>query len=169
MSWISLSLISGRTLACLLKISTNLDHIDMSYCSLSGSIISEMMEECCRMNIILGAEVLRLEGNDLSDINGKSLADIISVISLPGDTFTWSDYSFTAYNVEKLVESIGESETLDWEKIDMSRINLSSISGKTLACLFKISTELVHIDLRHCNLSGSILTEMMEECHQWCS
>ncbi|XP_033127639.1 uncharacterized protein LOC117125276 [Anneissia japonica] len=166
MSGINLSSVSGRTLACLCKISTQFIHIDMSDCNLSGSIINEMMEECCRMNVVLKDNMFSLKGNDLSDIDGKSLAKLVSVISHPDhdDNFIWSDYSLTADNLEKLVESMGKSETLNWKMIDMSEINLSSVSGRTLACLCKISTQLIHIDMSHCSLSGSIINEMMEEC-----
>ncbi|XP_033127037.1 uncharacterized protein LOC117124812 [Anneissia japonica] len=177
---INLSSISGRTLACLCKISTHLIHIDMRYCSLSGSILNEMMEECCRMNVALKDNMLSLEGNNLSNIDVKSLAKLVSIFNhtdgplrmrrrMRSDysyPFPWSDYSLTANNLEKFVESIGENETLNWKRIDMSRINLSSIRGRTLACLCKISTHLIHIDMRHCSLSGSIINEMVEECRR---
>ncbi|XP_033115504.1 uncharacterized protein LOC117115710 isoform X2 [Anneissia japonica] len=178
MSRINLSLIRGRTLAQLLKVSPHLIHIDMSHCNLSFSIINEMMEECCRMNVVLKNNMLRLEGNDLSDIDSKSLAELIRVIRRPHHTFDnyllrcikprntlkWRDYSLTSDHLEKLVDSIGENETLNWTRIDMSKVNLSLIRGRTLAQLLKVSPHLIHIDMSHCNLSFSIINEMMEEC-----
>ncbi|XP_033115507.1 uncharacterized protein LOC117115711 [Anneissia japonica] len=163
MSRINLSSIRGRTLAHLLKACTHLIHIDMSDCSLSGCIVNEMMDECHRMNVELNNNMLKLESNDLSDINGKSLTELVRVI-YEHYTFKWKDYSLTSDNLEKLVESISENETLDWERIDMSRINLSSIKGRTLAHLLKACTHLIYIDMSHCSLSGSIINEMMEEC-----
>ncbi|XP_033105162.1 uncharacterized protein LOC117107568, partial [Anneissia japonica] len=165
MSRINLSSIRGRTLAQLLKVSPHLIYINMSHCNLSGSIIDEMMEECCRMNVVLKDNMLILRGNDLSDINNKSLAELIRVIDDRYDsTLKWSDYSLTSDHLQKLVDSVGENETLNWDEIDMSRINLSSIRGRTLAQLLKVSPHLIHIDMSHCNLSGSIINEMMEEC-----
>ncbi|XP_033100641.1 uncharacterized protein LOC117104094 [Anneissia japonica] len=164
LSRINLSSVSGITLARLFKICPVLNHIDMSYCSLSGSIVNEMMEECCRMNVVFNDIILSLWGNDLSDIDGKSLAELVRVICLcDNETFSWSDYSLTAGNLEMLVESVGENITLNWDSIDLSGINLSS-SGKTLARLFKICPVLKHIYMSYCSLSGSIVNEMMEEC-----
>ncbi|XP_033119512.1 uncharacterized protein LOC117118892 [Anneissia japonica] len=161
---VNLSPVSGITLARLFKNSPDLKHIDMTYCSLSGSIVNEMMEECRRMNVVLEDIRLSLQGNDLSDIDGKSLADLVKVTIKPYQTFIWSDYFLTVDNLEKLVKSIGENITLNWERIDFDRINLSSISGRTLACLVKISPYLIHIDMSYCSLSGRIVNEMMEEC-----
>ncbi|XP_033127022.1 uncharacterized protein LOC117124801 [Anneissia japonica] len=171
LSKINLSSVSGRTLACLLKISPDLRHIDISYCSLSGSIVNEMMEECGRMNVALEDEILVLKGNDLSDIDGKSLAELVRVIhnffyikDYANEPFRWSDYSLTADNLEKLVESVGVNMRLMWKRIDLSRINISSISGRTLAGLFKVSPDLSHIDMSYCSLSDSTVNEMVKEC-----
>ncbi|XP_033122225.1 uncharacterized protein LOC117121210 isoform X1 [Anneissia japonica] len=164
LSGINLSSISGKTLASLFKICPVLKDIDMSNCSLSGSIVNEMMKECCRMNVVLKDNMLSLKGNDLSDIDGKSLAELVRVICLHYETFSWSDYSLTAGNLEMLVESVGENITFNWVMINLSGINLSSISGKILAHLFKISPDLNHIDMSNCSLSGRIVNEMMEEC-----
>ncbi|XP_033103349.1 uncharacterized protein LOC117106113 isoform X2 [Anneissia japonica] len=167
---INLSSISGKTLACLINISPDLIHIDMRHCSLSGSIVNEMMEECDRMNVVLKDNLLQLEGNDLSDIDGKSLAELIrayvedSVFDFKG-AFIWRNYSLTADNLQNLIESVSVvNKTLTWHSIVLCHINLSSISGKTLACLIKISPDLIHINMRLCSLSGSIVNEMMEEC-----
>ncbi|XP_033100638.1 uncharacterized protein LOC117104090 [Anneissia japonica] len=130
LSNINLSSISGRTLACLVKISPDLVHIDMSYCNLSGRIVNEMIEECCGMNVVLKNKMINLG----------------------------------AGNLEMLVESVGENITLNWQFIDLSNINLSSISGKTLACLVKISPDMIHIDMSYCSLSDRIVYEMIEEC-----
>ncbi|XP_033121757.1 uncharacterized protein LOC117120779 [Anneissia japonica] len=162
LSKINLSSVSGRTLACLFKISPGLSHIDMGYCSLSVSIVNELMEECGRM---LKDNMLGLEGNDLSDIDGKSLAELVRVVNKAYESFRWSDYSLSADNLQNLVESgVNMRLTLNWKRIDLSKINLSSISGRTLACLVKISPDLIHIDLGYCSLSVSIVNEMMEEC-----
>ncbi|XP_033121423.1 uncharacterized protein LOC117120519 [Anneissia japonica] len=167
LSRINLSSVSGITLARLFKICPDLMHINMSYCSLSSRIVNEMMEECCRMNVVLKDNMLSLKGNDLSDIDGKSLAELVMVVRksyYEDGIFSWSDYSLTAGNLEMLVESVGENITLNWDSINLSGINLSSISGKTLACVFKISPHLIHIDMSNCSLSGRIVNEMMEEC-----
>ncbi|XP_033122721.1 protein NLRC5-like, partial [Anneissia japonica] len=177
LSTVNLSSISGKTLACLIKISPNLIHIDMSFCSLSSRIVNEMMEECCRMNVVLKDNMLSLKGNDLSDIDGTLLAELVRVVRkscevlklsrfhhINMNVFEWRDYSLTADNLEKLVESVGENITLNWQVIKLSKINLSSISGKTLACLVKISPNLIRIDMSNCSLSGRIVNEMMEEC-----
>ncbi|XP_033112565.1 uncharacterized protein LOC117113365 isoform X2 [Anneissia japonica] len=166
LSNINLSSISGKTLACLVKISPDLIYFDMSHCSLSGSIVKEMMEECGRMNVVLKDNLLRLEGNDLSDIDGKSLAELIKAFFLDyKGIINWLDHSLTADNLQNLIESVSVvNKTLTWHEIELSNINLSSISGKTLACLVKISPDLIHIDMSHCSLSGSIVKEMMEEC-----
>ncbi|XP_033098912.1 uncharacterized protein LOC117102655 [Anneissia japonica] len=172
LSRINLSSISGITLARLFNICPDLKHIDMSYCSLSGRIVNKMIEECCRMNVVLNDIMLSLKGNDLSDIDGKSLAELVRVIcqfdsdyyGYEDAIFSWSDYSLTAGNLEMLVESVGENITLNWEVINLSRINLSSISGKTLARLFKISPDLGNIDMSYCSLSGRIVNEMFVEC-----
>ncbi|XP_033105161.1 uncharacterized protein LOC117107567, partial [Anneissia japonica] len=164
---IDLALVSRTTLGHLFKVSPHLIHINMRYCNLSGSSINEMMEECCRMNVVLKDNMLRLMGNDLSDIDSKSLAELIRVIGEPyhpldnylqGHTkphiiLQWSDYSLTSDHLEKLVESIGENETLNLTRIDMSKINLSSIRGRTLAQLVKVSPYLIHIAMSECNLS----------------
>ncbi|XP_033098961.1 uncharacterized protein LOC117102689 isoform X2 [Anneissia japonica] len=166
LSWINLSSISGKTLACLFKIFPDLSFIDMSQCRLSGSIVNEMMEQCDRMNVVLKDNMLDLKGNDLSDIDGKSLAELLRVFQHLG-TLSWSDYSLTADNLQKLVDSVGVNKTFSLNMtggINLSGINLSSISGKTLACLFKIFPDKKHIDISHCSLSGSIVNEMMEEC-----
>ncbi|XP_033112562.1 uncharacterized protein LOC117113364 isoform X2 [Anneissia japonica] len=170
LSNVNLSSISGKTLACLIKISPDLIRIDMRHCSLSGSIVNEMMEECDRMNVVLKDKSLQLEGNDLSDIDGKSLAELIRAYAVPfhldsEGNFNWRNHSLTADNLQNLIESVSVvNKTLTWDWIDLSNINLSSISGKTLACLIKISPDLISIDMRHCSLSGSIVNEMMEEC-----
>ncbi|XP_033113016.1 NACHT, LRR and PYD domains-containing protein 12-like [Anneissia japonica] len=180
MSKINLSCISGKTLSCLFNVSPDLIYIDLSNCSLSGSIVNEMMEECGRMNVVLKGKILRLEGNYLSDINGESLAEVMvnyldRVITMhqkclfyrPGvGSFIWRDYRLTADNLHKLVESVGENKTLSSNIVDvnLNRINLSSISGKTLACFLKIFPDISHIDMSHCSLSGSIVNEMKEEC-----
>ncbi|XP_033121740.1 uncharacterized protein LOC117120766 [Anneissia japonica] len=163
-SRINLSSTSGKTLACIFKIFADLIHIDMRHCSLSGNIINEMMEECGRMNVVLKDKLLSLDGNNLSDINGKSLTKLANVLYLHYDTFRWSEYSLTTVNLKKLVESIGENERLNFERIDLSGIKLSSVTGRTLACLFKISPDLRHVDMSHCNLTGSIVNEVMKEC-----
>ncbi|XP_033121719.1 uncharacterized protein LOC117120748 [Anneissia japonica] len=160
---VNLSLVSGRTLACLFKISPYLSHIDMRYCSLSSSTVNEMMEECGRMNVALVEKNLILKGNDLSDIDGKSLAELVGVVNTQYRPFKWRNYSLSADNLQQLVES-GVNMRLDWKMIDLSKINLSSISGTTLACLVKISPDLSHIDMSHCSLSGSIVNEMIEKC-----
>ncbi|XP_033115522.1 uncharacterized protein LOC117115719 [Anneissia japonica] len=160
-----LASISGRTLACLLKVCKDLIFFGMRQCNLSGSIINEMMDECHRMNVVLKVNMLSLRDNDLSDINCKSLAEFFRVIYDPY-TFRWRDYSLTSDNLEKLVESIFENETLNWKRIDMSKTNLSSISGRTLARFLKVSPHLIYIGMSHCNLSGSIINEMMDECHR---
>ncbi|XP_033115542.1 uncharacterized protein LOC117115728 isoform X3 [Anneissia japonica] len=171
LSKINLSSVSGRTLACLIKISPDTSHIDMSYCSLSGIIVNEMMEECGRMNIVLEDNMLRLKGNDLSDIDGKSLVELVRVNHPPYkhfgafNPFRWSDYSLSADNLQRLVESgVNMRLRLNWKRIDLSKINLSSVSGRTLACLIKISPDTSHIDMSYCSLSGIIVNEMMEEC-----
>ncbi|XP_033121755.1 uncharacterized protein LOC117120778 isoform X2 [Anneissia japonica] len=163
LSKINLSSVSGRTLACLFKIFPNLSVFDMSYCSLSSSIVTEMMEECGRMNVVLKNNMLELEGNDLSCIDGKSLAELVRVVTPYGGTFTWSDYALSADNLQRLVES-GVNMRLHWKRIDLSKINLSSVSGRTLAFLFKISPDLSHIDMSYCSLSDIIVNEMIEEC-----
>ncbi|XP_033114176.1 uncharacterized protein LOC117114597 [Anneissia japonica] len=159
-----LTTISGKTLAYLFKISTDLMQINMDNCSLSGRIVAEMMEECSRMNVVLKDSMLTLEGNNLSDIDGKSLAELVRVIDREHFTFRWSNYSLTANHLERLLESIDENWMLHWRSLDLSRISLARISGKTLAYLFKISTHLVYINFNYCSLSGSIVSEMMEEC-----
>ncbi|XP_033111380.1 uncharacterized protein LOC117112413 [Anneissia japonica] len=159
LSNINLSSISGKALACFVKIFPYLYRLDLSQCNLSGSIVNEMVEECGRMNVVLKDNMLNLKGNDLSDIDGKSLAEIVRVVNLK-----WSDYSLTPGNLQKLVESIGLNRNLTLRNVDLSNINLSSISGKTLACFVKICPCLYRLDLSQCNLSVSIVNEMMEEC-----
>ncbi|XP_033100364.1 uncharacterized protein LOC117103856 isoform X2 [Anneissia japonica] len=163
LSGIDLSSVSGRTLACLFKISPDLSRIDMSHCSLSVSIIIEMMEECGRLNVALKDNMLVLVDNDLSDIDGKSLAALLRVVFKQHGVFRWSDYSLSADNLQRLVES-GVNMKPNWKVIDLSKINLSAVSGRTLACLVKISPDLSHIDMSYCSLLVSIVNEMMKEC-----
>ncbi|XP_033113099.1 uncharacterized protein LOC117113772, partial [Anneissia japonica] len=149
--------LDGKTFGTLLKMLPKLCYFNMSCCSLSGSIVNEMMEECGRMNVVLKDNLLQLEDNDLSDIDGKSLAELIKAFFLDLEgIFNWRNHCLTADNLQNLIESVSVvNKTLTWHWIDLSNINLSSISGKTLACLVKISPDLIHINISYCSLSGT--------------
>ncbi|XP_033122226.1 uncharacterized protein LOC117121210 isoform X2 [Anneissia japonica] len=168
--------IDGTLLGKLFKLAPKLKCLDVSKCKLSGGTLSAMITECQNsedtVDHVLKRYRLVLKGNGLSDIDGTSVADLVRVHchykfgddDYDDTIFILCDYSLTFDNIEKLVESVGENITLDWESIDLSRINLSSISGITLARLFKICPVLDHIDMSYCSLSLSIVNEMVEEC-----
>ncbi|XP_033121760.1 uncharacterized protein LOC117120781 [Anneissia japonica] len=157
--------LDGEIFGILLQKLPKLNHFSIKRCILSGSIFNEMMEKCSRIKVVLKDNMLNLKGNDLSDIDSRSLAELVRVMHRPYDnTFTWNDYSLTDDNIKKLVQSVSENMTLNWRRIDLRKINLSSVSGKTLAQLLKVSPDLLYIDMGVCSLSGSTVNEMMEEC-----
>ncbi|XP_033127021.1 uncharacterized protein LOC117124800 [Anneissia japonica] len=170
----------------LFEVAPELKYLEVDCCTLSSNIV-KMMKYCYRMNVALTFYELELCQNlNLSDIDGESLAALIWVDSgrigeiiyddnyyyysddgyCASDfcgTFSWRKYSLTADNLQRLVESDVNMRP-NWIRINLSKINLSSVSGRTLACLLKISPDLRHIDMSYCSLSGSIVNEMMEEC-----
>ncbi|XP_033100255.1 uncharacterized protein LOC117103754 [Anneissia japonica] len=152
--------LDGEMFRTIMKKLPKLHFFAMAFCNLSGCIVNEMMKE------VLKDKMLNLIGNNLSVIDGKSLAKLVRVIhedGFYGETFNWSDYSLTADNLEKLIESVGVNQTLNWKRIVFYRVNLSSIRCKTLARLFKISPDLIEIQFHDCSLDSTV-HEMLKEC-----
>ncbi|XP_033099371.1 uncharacterized protein LOC117103017 [Anneissia japonica] len=179
LSGINLALVNGRTIAYLIKISPQLSHLDMRNCNLSGSSIRDVVNECDKDDVVLKDNMLKLKDNDLSDINGVSLAKLVRIIvvcsyeyfmagyrtfSHKSQTFIWNNYRFSAINLQDLVNSCGDDGRLPWSNLDLSGINLESVNGRTIARLIKISPHLSDLGMRNCNLSGSTIRDVLNEC-----
>ncbi|XP_033115549.1 uncharacterized protein LOC117115735 [Anneissia japonica] len=157
----------GGLLEKLFEVAPKLQYLKVASGKLSGSIIKRI-KYCRRRYVVFSEHLLRKKLN-LSDIDSESLATFIWVVtqsiyqSYKHDDdfdyfdydfyndcrpyavpFIWSKYSLTADNLTKLVKS-DVNMRLNWIRIDLSKINLSSVSGRTLACLIKISPDMRHI------------------------
>ncbi|XP_071948965.1 uncharacterized protein [Antedon mediterranea] len=162
---LNLSSLEVSKLACLLKFSPQLQHLHMSNCHLSGSIIKDLLNECDKNNVVLKPGMLGLKENNLSDIDGVTLFKLVNLASNDKAYFTLTDYNLSVDHLRGLIDiCCAHDRILTWKWLYLSGINLSSIEGSKLACLLKFSPQLNRLDMSNCHLSGSIIKDLFNEC-----
>ncbi|XP_071949782.1 uncharacterized protein [Antedon mediterranea] len=164
LSELNLSSIEGSKLAYLL-FSSKLEKIDMRYCQLSGSIIKDLLNECDKNNVVLKPGMLDLRENNLSDIDGVTLFKLVTINSYSYYTFDWHDYNLSIDNLQSLLDICCEHcKVLTWKSLSIRGLNLSSFGGSKIACLLQLSPQLNYLDMKNCQISGSIIKDFLNEC-----
>ncbi|XP_033099151.1 uncharacterized protein LOC117102833 isoform X1 [Anneissia japonica] len=168
LSLVNLASISGITLAKIFQLFPHLEFLNMHSCNLSGIIISDMLNECNKLSITLKEDALGLWSNNLSDIDGESLAELLNVLKrFDKDTaLKWSDYNLSLGNLQDLLNSSSKTYKFKWKNFDLSEINLFSISGATLAKIFQLFPKLEFLNMYNCRLSGTVISDMINECYK---
>ncbi|XP_033124481.1 uncharacterized protein LOC117122835 [Anneissia japonica] len=161
-SFNNLADINGTLFGDLLKRLKNLKVLDMSDCELSGTAVSSMLNEYNWNGEILQRFVLR--ANDLSNIDGQSLANLLNTIK--STTLRWKDYSLSAENIQDLVTSSNEDIRFRFEIVDLRYTNLSSVSGSTIANFINRFPNLTYIDMSKCSITGTFVRDMLSKCYE---
>ncbi|XP_071954806.1 uncharacterized protein [Antedon mediterranea] len=156
-----LSSISVGSLTILINITHD---INLSNCQLSGEVFNALFNKKGKVlsNVI---KQLCLKGNDLSGIDGVSLSKLVNLMDCKYGLFKWSNYSFSVGNLESLADACHEhNHKLPLKRLDLTGLHLAAIKGSKLAWLLQFSPELFNLDLVNCNLSGTIIRDLLKEC-----
>ncbi|XP_033105010.1 uncharacterized protein LOC117107430, partial [Anneissia japonica] len=174
--------INGISLAALL-ITSKWTSLTLNNCSLSGAIMNDMMRECCRKGVELELKEIDISDNDLSNIDGSSLASFL-VIAPTLSNLEISNCSLSGVIVNDMMreccgkgvnlsgaimndmmrECNSKGVKLDLKKLDISDNDLSNIDGSSLASFLVIAPTLSNLEISNCSLSGVIVNDMMREC-----
>ncbi|XP_033099069.1 uncharacterized protein LOC117102770 [Anneissia japonica] len=155
--------INGFSLAALL-ITSKLKSPKFNNCSLSGAIMNNMMRECCSKGVKLDLKKLDISDNDLSNIDGSSLASLL-VIAPTLSNLEVKNCSLSGVIVNDMMrECCHKGVKLELKEIDISDNDLSNIDGSSLASLLVIAPTLSNLKVKNCSLSGVIVNDMMREC-----
>ncbi|XP_033124257.1 uncharacterized protein LOC117122684 [Anneissia japonica] len=165
---INLSSVRGSTLSGLFKICPNLATLDMRCCGLTGKIISDFLNACNMNGIVLKRNIIHLDGNNLSDIDGAALAQLLMIIDINGDiSNNWKKFGLTSNQFHDLIRECKRlGIVFKWTTVSLDGINISSVSGTLLAYLFKICPNLKFLSMKHCNLSGTMIRDFLLECEK---
>ncbi|XP_071964168.1 uncharacterized protein [Antedon mediterranea] len=161
-----LSKISGCSLALLFAITPKLENLHLQDCSLSGVIINDMIKECIKRGVKMECmDYLNMDDNDLSKMNGCSLA-LLFAITPKLEILTLSSCSLSGVIINDMIkECIERGVNMECMRyLDISENDLSQMSGCSLALLFAITPKLETLTLRNCSLSGVIINDMIKEC-----
>ncbi|XP_033116219.1 uncharacterized protein LOC117116307 [Anneissia japonica] len=155
----NLSAINGASLASLMLFTPQLIKLKSSNCSLTGDIMNDMIRELSGRGIKLGLQYLNIDGNNLSKINGASLASLITPIL---DMLHLSNCNLTGDIMNDMIRELsGSGIKLGLESLHIDGNNLSKINGASLASLITPILDMLH--LSNCNLTGDIMNDMIRE------
>ncbi|XP_071941920.1 uncharacterized protein [Antedon mediterranea] len=69
--------------------------------------------------------------------------------------------------MNKMIEEVGKmGGDLGIGRLSIMENNLSNIEGTLLGCLLNMSPSLYSFNIKHCNLSGTIIHDMIKECKE---
>ncbi|XP_071948490.1 uncharacterized protein [Antedon mediterranea] len=133
--------------------------------SLSAEVMKDMMNrECSTKGVSSKLSILDISDNDLSLINGSSLAYITSIIHNPHDLNMHNCNLSGELMNDMIREYSSRGVTLTLSKLDLSDNNLSKINGASLSFIFINIHNLYDLNMHNCNLSGEMMNDMIREC-----
>ncbi|XP_033116218.1 uncharacterized protein LOC117116305 [Anneissia japonica] len=157
----NLSTINVASLASLMSVTPQLIELHLSNCSLTGDIMNDMIRELSSRGIKLGLKSLYIDGNNLSTINGASLASLITPIL---DRLHLSNCNLTGDIMNDMIRELSSRGIkLGLESLHIDGNNLSTINVASLASLMSISPLLIELKLSNCSLTGDIMNDMIRE------
>ncbi|XP_033103303.1 uncharacterized protein LOC117106077 [Anneissia japonica] len=158
----NLSNIRGSSFASLLAITPKLNRLFMVNCSLSGVILNDMIRECSSREMKLELELLDINDNNLSNIDGSSFASLFITPKL--NVFYMNNCSLSGVIMNYMIrECFRSGVKLELESLDISGNNLSNIDGSSFASLF-ITPKLNLLNMNNCSLSNVIMNDMIRGC-----
>ncbi|XP_033102815.1 uncharacterized protein LOC117105694 isoform X2 [Anneissia japonica] len=159
-----LSSIDGSLLTSLFIIAHKISNINMSNCSLSGAIMTDMIRECCSLGVSLELIKLDISDNNLSSIDGSLLSSLL-VIAPEISDLNMSNCCFSGAIINNMIrECCSRGLRLKLKELRISDNYLSSTDGSLLTSLLVIAHKMCNINMSNCSLSGAIMTDMIREC-----
>ncbi|XP_071952095.1 uncharacterized protein [Antedon mediterranea] len=160
----NLDSIDGTLLGSLMIMSPRMYWLEMSNCNLSGDAVNDMIRECSNKGVKLALEQLRINDNNLSNVDGSLLGSLMimspimcwlkmSNCNLSGDVFN-----------DMIRECSNRGVQLALEQLRINDNNLSNVDGSLLGSLFILSPELKKFKMNNCKLSGDVMNDMIKEC-----
>ncbi|XP_033104364.1 uncharacterized protein LOC117106954, partial [Anneissia japonica] len=157
----NLSSINGASLVSLMSVTPQLFILELSNCSLTGDIMNDMIRELSSRGIKLGLKSLNIDGNNLSTINGASLASLITPIL---HMLHLSNCNLTGDIMNDMIRELSSRGIkLGLQSLYIDGNNLSTINGASLASLMSVTPLLNNINLSNCSLTGDIMNDMIRK------
>ncbi|XP_033116430.1 uncharacterized protein LOC117116480 [Anneissia japonica] len=160
----NLSNVDGCSLASLFIIAPKLNILHMQECSLSGVIMNDMIRECLSRGVKLQLSFLTISSNNLSNIDGCSLAFLLINASKLSSLYMTNCSLRGVIMNDMIRECSGRGANLNFSFLDISSNNMSDIDGCSLASLLVIAPRLSSLHMEDCSLSGVIMNGMTREC-----
>ncbi|XP_033103043.1 uncharacterized protein LOC117105844 [Anneissia japonica] len=158
-----LSKIDVPSFVSLMVIAPRLSNLKMSNCGLSGSIMNEVIKECCRQGFKLELDVLDISRNDLSNIDAHSFASLL-FIAPKLNILDMKKCSLSGNIMDMIKECFSRGFKLKLYLLDVSGNNLSNIDATSFALLLAIAPKLDVLMMSNCGISGIIMRETIREC-----
>ncbi|XP_033116216.1 serine/threonine-protein kinase BRI1-like 1 [Anneissia japonica] len=159
----NLSTINGASLASLMSVTPQLNDLKLSNCSLTGDIMNDMIRELSSRGIKLGLKSLSINDNNLSTINGASLASLMSITPQLKD-LNLSNCSLTGDIMNDMIRELSSRGIkLGLKFLSINDNNLSTINGASLASLMSVTPQLKDLNLSNCSLTGDIMNDIIRE------
>ncbi|XP_033120136.1 NLR family CARD domain-containing protein 4-like [Anneissia japonica] len=152
--------IEGTLLSTLLVNAPELDILDVTNCELSSVVINDMVSDLKKNHRSLALTEFLISGNDLNDIDGHTLSDLLSIAP------NLKELNLNSCNlVGTIVNNMFENCPLHnkLHRLDVDNNNLSDINKLSLVQIRRKCPNLVYLNMGSCQLKETVVRDMMNE------
>ncbi|XP_071947185.1 NACHT, LRR and PYD domains-containing protein 3-like [Antedon mediterranea] len=153
-----LSHIDGASLGYLLCMSPVLRNIHIYKCNLSGNVMNDMFIECSSRGVTLGLEKLDISNNDLSEMNGSSLAYFINTRHI--FRLDMNNCKLSSKVMNDMLKCSSGITTRGLMFLNISYNNLRQIDGILFRNFIRFSHKLAYLRMGDCCLTSWVIDSM---------